>query len=151
MRTLRLTLAGLFVITFSTHALAQDDPGAALPLVGKVVGEYKGELPCDDCRTIITDMELSYQSDTIGAYIIRDSYMGKGEKETLSMSRRQGSFKIYKDPAAKPARMLLWFEYDNQDKTFYYQLKDDGTLLPLDADKQPLDASKNWMLKKQEQ
>jgi|GEM_PF-2884807 len=119
-----------------------------LPLVAQVSGTFHGHMPCEDCRTIEVEMELSYLSDTTGSYTIRDKYMGKEKTEVISMSRRSGQFMVVKEVVDHDKLNLVMFDYDYPEKTTYCILKTDGNLIPLGDDKKPIEPQADCLLKK---
>ena len=136
------------VFLSSSYIAAAQYEYTVLPLVAQVAGTFKGHLPCEDCRTIETEMELNYLSDTTGSYTIRDKYMGKEKTEVISMSRRNGLFMVVKEVVDHDKLTLVMFDYDYPEKTTYCMLRSDGNLIPLGEDKKPVEPQADCILKK---
>lgn len=113
-----------------------------------VAGTYKGKLPCEECKIIESELELSYGTDTSGAFSLRDKYISEGG--TNMASRVKGDWIIKQDIVDGQICKVVLLDYDNEDKIRYYRLKADGNLLPLDQDKHAIKADIDCTLKKVE-
>ena len=129
----------VLILTGSAGSLyAQDGQSRPLKMVAELSGSYKGMLPCTTCTGVEEVLELSYNTDTTGAYLLIDHYLGKNGKEITSASKREGEWIAVKDIYDGKACTMLVLNYDNSDKYLFYALTQQGTLLPLDSDKRPL-------------
>ncbi len=128
-----------FFTVIAAHA--QEGKYATVP------GVYKGNMPCEECKIIETELELTYSTDSTGTFSLRDKYISEGSKEAIS-SRIKGEYAIHSDVINTTKATVIVLNYDNEDKAIYYLLKADGNLLPLDKEKRPITAQIDCTLKR---
>ena len=121
----------------------------SIPAVRQTVaGVYYGSAPCADCNRVETTLTLQCNDAcTAGNYTQRDKYVGtpKGDKAFTTKG------KWHTDTKSSPTNMprsLVVLEGSKPGRATYYWLKEDGSLLPLDADKNPVDAPFDGSLRK---
>lgn len=137
----------LLALFTMSSACGQDKLPRPLNTVDIVAGSYIGNLPCDDCPGIQSELELLYVNDSLGQYRLRNKYLGKGNGTITAFN--EGEWIVIKDAYEGKLSTFILLDYDDLDKIKYYLLKDENNLVPLDAEKKPITATKEVLLHKQ--
>ncbi len=74
-----LLLAAAILFMLKASAAVSPTPPKPVPIVEKISGVYKGQLPCADCSGIEETLTLtaSDSAQTYGSYTLEDLYQGK--------------------------------------------------------------------------
>jgi putative hemolysin len=135
----RLIATAVLAVT-SWSVTVQATPAASL-----VVGEFEGVLPCADCSGLDTRLKLKEEKSGAGrgTYFLSESYIGKSKTPFKS----SGRWAVLKGTPKDPSATIYALDPDNPEKTRYFLLRPDGSLLSLDRERNQIDAPFNLSLK----
>lgn len=127
-------------------ALAAQDPAPRTPAPGQqVMGFYVGTLPCADCSGIRTELTLLADASGRTSYWLKESYLGKPEKDATFESG--GGSQL--EPAAYDAKAQVYrlTEARSGEKRFFLKVSDDE-LRALDRSGKPIQSKLAFSLKR---
>lgn len=119
----------------------------AVPAQAKtILGEFEGTLPCADCSGLETKLTLleTKPGSGKGTYRMSENYLGKSKTPIRSTGRWETRTGTPKDPSAT----VYVLDPDKPQKTQYYLLRPDGSLLTLDRERNEIDAPFNLALQR---
>jgi len=131
------------------NASAQDaaqQQAAPAPARGKLVGAYRGVLPCADCPGIDTTVRLFAAADgaeSHGRYVIRSSYQERNTTNT-----EMGTWTLEKGTPADPAASVYVLKSKTGNGVTNYLVVSDNEITQLDANRKPFTGTINFTLKK---
>ena len=146
---MRVYLIVFAFIMFALPSKAQEffDTTVVKSKYPSVAGTYKGSLPCEECKIINAELELIFGTDSTGEFALRERYIS--DKGTDIASRIKGNWKMDIEMLSGKMTTLIIINEDLPEKQQYYLLKADGSLLPLDSEKQPMKAAIDLTMKKE--
>ncbi|WP_212001092.1 copper resistance protein NlpE [Chitinophaga sp. HK235] len=109
---------------------------------------YTGTLPCADCNGILTTLSLEEQGPGGGQFFkLKEVYQGvKGKDQTFNSD---GIYVILPSPSDNPDAVIIQLNPDkDQNLQRFYKKVGENELQQLDKDKQPIQSTLNYSLKK---
>ena len=126
---------------------AQEGTNNPLPFIAGISGSYRGVAPCDDCKRIETELELSYDTDSTGHFNLRNKYVGNGGSDMAS--RISGAWMVEQAKNELRTAVYIVLNFETPDKVIYYLRQQNGNLLPLDNERKPITAATDLSLNKE--
>jgi hypothetical protein len=124
--------AALFVVLCTAVVTYSQEADSVLHRAAAVAGTYHASLPCEACRVIEAELQLTNTSDSSGEYILFDRYLGNGKNEVISSARQTGGWIVVKQRTTKSWEARLVLDYDLPEKASTFTLKANGDLLQLE-------------------
>jgi NlpE-like protein len=111
-------------------------------------GIYYGSMPCADCNRVETALTLLCSGPCrSGSYTQRDKYVGTPKGDHAYTRKGRWHMDTTSSPTNMP-RTLIVLDGDKPGHPTFYWAREDGSLLPLDENKNPADMPFDGSLKK---
>ena len=140
-------LVALALVALGTGApVVAQEPSPHAPAPGQqVLGFYVGTLPCADCSGIRTELTLLSDGSGRASYWLKETYLGKPEKDGTFESG--GGWSV--EPGAHDAKAEVYrlSEARSREKRFFLKVGHDE-LRMLDRSGRPIDSTRDHSLKR---